>query len=236
MDALKLAVSLLLSLALLAGCSPTAHITTRQSYSGEKLARPNRIIITDFAATAADVPPESPIAGQSTQHPAPQTPEQIATGRKLGAQVAQELAADIRAMGLPAERAAGRPAPGIGDLVIRGYFISVDPGSADQRVMVGFGEGAANLKTMVEGYLMTKRGLRLLGRSQLESGASKTPGVLMGVTALAVTGSPIGLIVGGASKLKGEQEGTATLEGAAKQTAQEIAGQLRVKFQEQGWI
>jgi len=120
--------------------------------------------------------------------------------------------------------------------VIRGYFVAVDKGSAGERVLVGFGSGAAELRTVVEGYLMTAQGLRRVGSGQLQAGGSKTPGMLVGVAALAATGNPIGLIVGGASKLRGERKGSETIEGAAQRTAKEIADQLRVKFREQGWI
>ena len=48
-------------------------------------------------------------------------------------------------MGLPAVAAAGQPAPQVDDIVLRGYFVSVDEGSAGKRVLVGFGSGAAEL-------------------------------------------------------------------------------------------
>jgi hypothetical protein len=223
------------ALAILSGCA-SSDVTTRQPYTGERVARPDRIIVHDFAATSADVPAGSALAGRSAEHPTPQTAEQIETGRQLGAHVAKELVAEIRDMGLPAVRAAGQPPPRVGDLVIRAYSVSIDPGSAGERVLVGFGSGAAELRTVVEGYLMTRQGLRRLGSGQLESGGSKTPGMLVGVATLAATGNPISLIVGGASKLRGEEKGLETIEGAAQRTAQEIAEKLRVKFQEQGWI
>jgi hypothetical protein len=103
-------------------------------------------------------------------------------------------------------------------------------------VLVGFGSGAVELRTVVEGYLMTAQGLRRLGSGRLQAGGSKTPGVLVGVAAVAATGNPVGLIIGGASKLSGESKGSETIEGVAQRTANEIAGELRVKFQEQGWI
>jgi hypothetical protein len=52
----------------------------------------------------------------------------------------------------------------------------------------------------------------------------------------AATANPVGLIVGGAVKVGGEVTGEDTIKGAAKRTATAISGQLRVKFQEQGWI
>ncbi|WP_434130565.1 patatin-like phospholipase family protein [Methylocaldum sp. GT1BB] len=95
------------ALAILSGCA-SSDVTTRQPYTGERVARPDRIIVHDFAATSADVPAGSALAGRSAEHPTPQTAEQIETGRQLGAHVAKELVAEIRDMGLPAVRAAGR--------------------------------------------------------------------------------------------------------------------------------
>lgn len=223
------------ALIVLAGCA-SSTIRSRHAYSGERLARPQHIIIHDFGATPGDVPADSGLTGRVSAHASPQTSEQVSLGRKLGSEVAQELVDEIKAMGLPAARAVGGPTPAVGDLVIKGYFVSVDQGSAEKRMLVGFGEGAADLRAAVEGYEVTRHGLRLLGSGETESASGKTPGVLVGVATLAATGNPVGLIVGGASKVMGEDKGSETIEGAAKRTAKEIADQLKVKFKEQGWI
>jgi len=53
----------------------------------------------------------------------------------------------------------------------------------------------------------------------------------------AATGSPVGLLVNSVLTVKGEKkEGSETLEGAARRTADEIAKELRVVFKNQGWI
>jgi hypothetical protein len=192
--------------------------------------------VYNFAATPADIPPWSAVAGQYAGHSTPQTAQEIEVGRKLGAHVAQELVAEIRGMGLPAVQAAGQPAPHIGDIVIIGYFESVDTGSAAERIVLGFGSGAADLKTAVEGYLMTERGLRHLGAGEVHAGGSQTPGVAVPVAVAVASGNPLGLIVSSAAKVGGETTGQSTIEGAAKRTAKEIADQLRVPFQRQGWI
>jgi hypothetical protein len=163
-------------------------------------------------------------------------PQQIELGRKLGAQVAKELVADLHGMGLPAVAAAGQPAPRLDDIVLRGYFVSVDEGSATQRVLVGFGAGGAELKTAVEGYQMTAQGLRPLGRGEVRSGGGKLPGMVVPLAVVAATANPIGLVVGGAVKATGEATGSDTIQGAAKRTADEIAAQLKVTAEEQGWI
>ncbi|HUL13111.1 MAG TPA: DUF4410 domain-containing protein [Methylococcaceae bacterium] len=219
----------------LVGCA-SSNITARQEYQGGKIARPDHILVYDFAATSADVPPESAMAGQYGEHSTPQTSDQIETGRQVGAEIAQVLVEEIRGMGLPAEEATDQSVPQIGDLVIRGYILSIDEGSAAKRVAIGFGSGASHLKTAVEGYLMTDRGLRRLGSGTEEVGGSKSPGTAVGVAGAIATGNPAGLIISTAMKVHGEASGSSTIEGRAEQTAKEIAKQLKKKFQEQGWI
>lgn len=235
MKTINFILTFLLALGVVAGCAST-KVTQRQQYSGERLSRPGQIVVHDFIASPNGVRSDSAIAGRTIAHSTPQTAEQIETGRQLGAQVAIELTQHIINMGIPSVRAANQPRMRINDIVIRGYLVSVDEGSTGQRMLIGFGSGAADLKTVVEGYQVTSQGLRLLGRGELDSGGGKAPGMLVGAATLAATGSPIGLIVGGASKIIGETKGSETIEGAAKRTAKEIADQLRVKFQQQGWI
>ncbi|MCE3249718.1 MAG: hypothetical protein K0R41_3543 [Geminicoccaceae bacterium] len=231
MKPLSRAASWLLALVLVAGCAST-EVTDRERYQGAKLARPDRIIVHDFTANPAEVPPESAFAAEL----AGATPQQAELGRKLGAQIAQELVAELRAMGLPAVAAAGQPAPQVDDIVLRGYFVSVEEGSARERVLVGFGKGAAELRTAVEGFQMTAEGLRPLGRGEVRSGGGELPGVVLPLAVVAATANPIGLVVGGAVKLTGEATGSDTIEGSAKRTAEEIAAQLKTTAEEQGWI
>ena len=121
--------------------------------------------------------------------------------------------------------------------MIRGYFGSIDEGSAAKRMIVGFGSGAADLKTFVEGYLMTEQGLRRLGSGEIDSGAKGgSPGLLVPLAVTIATANPIGLAVGGAVKVAGEATGSDTIKGSAKRTADLIAKELRPKFEEQGWI
>ena len=234
MKPLTRATSCLLALVVVAGCAST-EITERQRYQGAQLARPDRIIVHDFTADPAEVPPESAFAAEMAGAIAP-TPEQLEVGRKLGAEVAKQLVADLQGMGLPAVRAAGQSPPRPDDIVLRGYFVSVDEGRAGRRVLVGFGSGAAELKTAVEGDQMTAQGLRPLGRGEIKSEGGKLPGMVLPAAVLAATASPIGLIVSGTAKATGEVTGSETIEGAAERTAKEIAAQLRTAAEEQGWI
>jgi uncharacterized protein DUF4410 len=154
----------------------------------------------------------------------------------LDAQIAAELVAQIRDMGLPAVAASSRTRPRVGDAVIRGYLVSIDEGSATKRFLIGFGAGGSELKTVVEGYQMTAQGLRKLGSGTVESGGSKGPGTAAPAAVAVATGNPIGLIGSGGMKIYGEASGSSKLEGRAKATAKEIAYELKIRFEDQGWI
>jgi hypothetical protein len=108
MNVFRRAVPCLFAFVLLTGCA-SSKLTGYQPYQGE-LAKPDRIIVYDFAATAAELPPEVAIAGQGAVSP-PATPAQLAVGRRLGAETAKYLVAELQGMGLTAVRAVGQPAP-----------------------------------------------------------------------------------------------------------------------------
>jgi Domain of unknown function (DUF4410) len=218
-----------------AGCAST-EITSRDRLVTERLPKPAQIWVYDFAATAADVPEYSALAGQNSEGATSQTPEQMETGRQLGAQIAVELVEQIRSMGMVAEQAVTGTEPQINDIVLRGYLISFEEGSATKRVAIGFGSGGSELKVAVEGFQMTAQGLRKLGSGTTASGGGKGPGTAMGVATLIATNNPAGLIISTGMKVYGEKSGSAKVEGRAKQTAKEIADVLRERFKEEGWI
>ncbi len=224
-----------LALAVAAGCAST-KVSDRQELATGKIPRPHHIWVYDFSATSADVPANSALAGQPTQHATPQTAEQIATGRKMGELIATQLVEEIFNMGLLAKKASSSTQPEINDLVIRGHILSFDEGDATKRVAVGFGSGASHLTTAVEGFQMTAQGLRKLGSGTVDSGGGKTPGAAVGVVGLIATANPAGLIVGTGAKAYGEYTGSSKIEGRAKAIAKEIADQLKPKYQQQGWI
>lgn len=217
------------------GCAST-EVTNRDYKLGkEKIPKPERIYVYPFAATPADIPTWSASAGRYSESTTPQTPEHIEMGRTLGVLVAKELVLEIQKMGYSALEADQHTVPRINNLMIAGYFQAADEGSTAKRLTLGFGSGAAEITTAVEGYQMTPEGPRHLGSAQLQSGGSKMPGLIVPIAVVAATANPIGLIVMGTAKVAGEVTGRNKLEGAAKRTAEAIAEQLQVRFKEQGW-
>ena len=225
----------LLALVVFAGCA-TTEVTSSQPLVNGKLPRPGHIWVYDFAATPADVPRNSEFADPNHRPAKPQTSEEIAAGREAGAQVAAALVERIRDMGLPARHASEQTRPQTNDIVFRGYFISLDEGSATQRIAIGFGTGASQLSTAVEAYQMTATGLRRLGSAKVNAGGNKMPGAALGVVGFIITANPVGLIVGSGVKAYGEASGRTKVEGRARATAKAIAEELKPQFEQEGWI
>ena len=228
----------LLALFVVAGCAST-NVTQQTPMSSPGLARPNRIWVYNFVANSADMPTNSSIGGQVGAPSTPPTAAELDEGRQLGALIAQELVADINAMGLSAVQAGPGSSPQVGDGVIRGYLVSVQgggTGSMVQRFVFGFGAGTSEMDTVVEGYAVTPQGWRKLGSGTLTSSGNKTPGMVVPAAVAIATANPIGLIVVGGAKIYGETSGRSGLQGRAKATADEISDQLKIRFQDRGWI
>jgi Domain of unknown function (DUF4410) len=224
----------LIALIVIAGCA-SVTVTDREQLVTGPIPRPGTIWVYDFAATAAEVPANSVLNGENLDT-TPQTAAQIATGQKLGHQMATELIAQINAMGMPARQASAGTVFQVNDIVIRGYLLSVNQGSTVERVAIGFGAGASSLSTMVEGFQMTSDGLRKLGYGTVDAGGNKSPGMVLGVATFLATKNPAGLIINGGMQVYGEASGSDEVTGRAKATADKIADVLKQRFTDQGWL
>ena len=178
-------------------------------------------------------------SGQCAEHPT-DARRKSQEGRQLGALIATDLVADINAMGLSAVQAGPGSSPQVGDGVIRGYLVSVQGGGAGstvQRFVIGFGAGTSEMDTVVEGYAVTPQGWRKLGSGTLSSSGNKTPGMVVPAAVAIATGQPDrpDRCRRGESLWRSERQEHG-LEGRAKATADAIAEQLKIRFQDRGWI
>jgi hypothetical protein len=231
----RITIAFLFVMALLAGCAST-QVTEQTPVQQMALPRPNTIYVYNFIASQKDIPSDTPILSSLSQRLMPASAEEEDTGRQLGAAIARDLTADINAMGMYAVQAGPGSQPQVGDAVIRGYIVSAESGSMGKRFVLGFGSGASQLETVVEGYAVTKYGWRKVGSGTLNAQGNKAPGLVVPGAIAIATGNPIGLAVMGGVKVYGQVSGRNTLEGRAKSTSDEIAKQLRVRFQQRGWI
>src|SRR5262245_56579409 len=86
-----------------ASCATTQLSKERSNAGNSKPAKPERILCYDFASNSADRPAEN-----QAEVGIPATPpsaDELAAGRALGAEVANQLVTKIREMGLNAVRA-----------------------------------------------------------------------------------------------------------------------------------
>ena len=211
------AIGLFFAAAMLAGCAST-NVTQPTPITAPGLARPNPIWVYDFVAASSDMPADSSLAGQVGAPSTPPSPEEIETGRKYGAMIAQELVKDIQGMGMSATEAGPGSSPQVGDGVIRGYIVSTEGGRAGglvKRMVIGFGAGTAEMDTVVEGYVMTPQGLQKLGSGTLTSSGNKTPGLVVPAAVAIAASNPVGLIVVGGLKVYGAASGRSGLGGRA---------------------
>lgn len=225
----------MLAVSIAVGCATTKVMNREEVVTG-KLPRPHQIWVYDFVATPGDIPTDSSLAGNYSEHQTAQTPAAIAAGRAVGARVAGYLVNDIQEMGMPAALASLATRPEVNDIVLRGYLLSVEKGSAVERVVIGFGEGASELTVAVEGYQMTDHGLRRLGSGAVSSGGSRGPGAAIPAALAIATANPIGIAVSGSIKAYGELSGSATIVGREKAAAKEIAEKIKPRMEEAGWI
>lgn len=228
-------ISAVLCITLATGCAST-QVSDREEYQGARLPRPGRIIVRDFAATPADIPAWSEARKRYADAGADMDADDLAAGRELGAYIAARLVEKLDDMGLEAVRSAGRPEPQLDDIVIIGYFSSLDEGSGGERVLIGFGSGASKLGVHAEGYRMTDHGLVKLGSGSVGGEGGKSPGLLVPALVTIATANPIGLVVSGTAHVAGEVSGRSGARGDASRIADEIASLLERKFEEQGWI
>ena len=212
-------------------CAST-RVTQQTPPVKEIISQPKQIWVFDFAAMP-DITADSSVRNAEL---AARTDTQAVSDRPLGALIASDLVADIQAMGFSAVQAGPGSTPRVGDSEIRGYLAAANDGGVAQRFIIGFGEGRSEMDTLAEYDLITRQGLRRLGSWSLSSSGSKTPGIWVPVVTAIALGNPLHLIFSGGMKIYGEVSGRSKLEGRAKATADALTTELRIAFQDWGWI
>ncbi len=233
------AVLIVAGAALLAtGCASTGTKAERRYIkAGEKLPKPGRIIVYDFAVTRGDLHDDGAVTNSLDTRETRLSPKEERLGRDLAARISEKLVQEILALGMPAERSgSGRPA-GLNDILIRGEFLSINEGSRVARMVIGFGAGASKLQTVAQAYQVGEDGLRRLGELEVEAKGGKMPGMIVPVGAGAIAGrAAVSAAVSGGMNVASETIGGESIDAAATRTAKRIAEVMKRAFKRQGWI
>ncbi len=214
-----------------AACAGT-DVTSRQDrLDDQTIAKPALVHVHDFASPFPDAPEGSALAGLAARRRAAPDAVDSRQHRQLGALVAAHLVEELHKRGIAAARAGAAPHPQTGDAVLRGDFIVADEGDRVQRVLFGFGAGAAELRTLAETYLVVADTLVPLRSAEVEAEGGKLPGM---VGSLAI-GSLADIAFSGSLSLASEA-GPESIEGAARRTAAQIAQLMLAAYVRRGWM
>lgn len=224
-----------LVVAALGGCASTSVGNKTATEAAAAHTRPDRILVYDFAASPADLPPDSALAALYREQTKPRSAKEMALGRWLGELIANRLVEDLNAKKIPAVNGSTGAWPRLGDGVIRGEFVTISKGSATKRILIGFGSGAAELKVLVEAYQVTRDGLTPLGSAEFEAAGGKLPGILVPVGVAATAGSvATAAAVSGTSNVLQEVK-SESLDAEAKRISAEIAAIVAKEWDKRGW-
>jgi hypothetical protein len=222
------------------GCAST-KVQPLSVYSrSEPLPRPDHIVIYDFAVSANEVTLNSgPIARlHNLTSDTSQTEGELKVGREVAAALSEELVQRIRALGLRAERASRMQPLTHGALGIEGQFISIDEGNRFRRMIIGFGLGKEEVRTLVQVYVGMDGGPSLVQQFETTADSSKMPGMapMMGVGAAARGAVGLATAAGVSGGLHTAGEFRESVEAEARRTADALVKRLAQFFATQGWI
>lgn len=223
-----------LTLAGLAGCARTS--VEQGSVTAVGLPRPQLIVVHDFGVSPSAVALDTAIGSRILEAVKgnPEAEEQMKLGQEVARVVTENLVKEISRLGIPAvEAAKATPAAGP-SLSIEGQFVTVDQGNRLRRAVVGFGAGASEVRTMVQVFENTNDGRRLVEDFYTTVKSSRKPGFgpMAGAGAAAGAATSVAVSAGVGLATAHSQ----TVEGDAKNTADEIVKVLKKFFAEQGWI
>lgn len=226
-----LAIALLLS-----ACAPSSVETDYESVP--KLARPDTILVYDFAVSADEVQLDAGVVGkvESKQSGKPRTQQELEVGHHVARIISLQLVIELNAMGMPARRAFGAPRSWGNIMVVEGQLASINEGNQAERVVIGLGTGASDVECRVQLYTTNASGLDVVETFTTSMKSGYMPGMAetMGAGAigghLAVAAAASTGLHAISEKLSGD------VNAEAKRSAKAIGKQLRGYFEIQGWV
>jgi uncharacterized protein DUF4410 len=158
---------------LISGCA-TDSVTPRFPAT-QGLPRPDRVLVNDFAVTAADAGVDPSIRSTT-----PQTEAEIQVGRALAKALSKNLLSELRSRDITAFLASETSPPGETTVSIRGQFMRIDPRAGT--AVVGFGFSGSGVRTHVQVFQGAGLSLSLVGEADAVTPSGLTAGTAPGAT------------------------------------------------------
>lgn len=228
-------LAILGAMALTACASTDTEVTKKLSKKDRDLPRPSMILVYDFAVSTAELHAGAPASLQGAVDDPHGNPQRDSLEHQVAAIVAEDLTARLQDLDLPARRWRGPPPAGTDIYTIEGQFVTIDEGSAVARMIIGFGVGGTELKTLVQAYAVEPGGKRLLAEATVDAESSNKPGIaatlpagaaLSGIAMAAAINTGVGVIT---------EINTDVREGA-EDTAEAIVELMEPRLEKLGWI
>jgi hypothetical protein len=223
----------------LAACG-SSHVQTAGPGVATRHARPDRIVVRDFAAQPSIVSLDSGIGARVVRAVGSSSTDadQSETAGKVVAKLSDTLVKELNATGIPVVFGSATPSLAQNDtlLVVSGNILSIDEGNRTRRNVVGFGAGASKVTAKVDVYIQAPgEAPRLLQSFTADSESGKKPGLAVAGVGAAAGRAATAAAVGIGSSVASETLG-ATVEDDAARMGKEIASSLKTLFVDQGWM
>jgi hypothetical protein len=220
------------------GTDTDAEITNKMSKQDRKnLPPPTQILVYDFAVSPGEVSADSAAAGQlrGAGDDPYNNPERTQLEHQIADVVAAALVEELQDLDLPAMRWHGPAPQGPGIYTLEGQFVTIDEGNAAMRMIIGFGAGGTEMKTLVQAYASEATGKRLLAEATVDAESSSAPGLAATLPAgAAISGIGVGSAINTGVGVVRELN-TDVREGA-EETARAIVELMEPRMEKLGWI
>jgi len=224
-----------MTLTVMAGC---ARVSTEQvEESTDRLPRPQLILVQDYQVSRDEVKLDSAISSRVERaiKGTPEAEDQLEVEQKVSRALTATMVNEIRKLGLRAEPAAMASPVAGPTLSIEGQIVSINEGNKAKRLVLGFGAGASEVRTLTQVYEVTAGdGHRLVEDFYTTVKSSRKPGFgpMAGVGA-AAGGMASAAAAGGVGVATSLSQ---TVEADVQHGAKQIAKELAKLFVQQGWI
>jgi hypothetical protein len=217
-----------------------SNVQTVADYSGPRLPYPNRVLVYNFAVTPNEVTLDQGVSARLQQQTSdvPLSQQKLSTARQADEILTNAIVQQLRAYGLPAERAYETRPPRSGDVaLVQGQIVSIDEGNRTRRTLVGLGAGQSRFGVDSQVYYSAGGAPpRFIEAFDADADSGRAPGMAetMGI------GGAAGRL-GGAAAMGGglhvlSEKRNAGYADEAERVGKALAKRIAASFARQGWL
>ena len=204
---------------------------------------PGRVLVYGFTADPSLVQlDQGPLARrQRSRSGQSATAQRQAVAYEVQDAIAETLVAEIRKMGLPAERAGAGASPSVvagpNDLLIAGQVAAINQGNRARRVVVGLGAGESEVRADVTVSVVRPGGAPVVVKAfEAEANSGRLPGMGASVGVGAASGTAAqAAVLGTLGETRAERKRNPVGE-EGERLARRLSYNLGTFFAQQGWI